>query len=203
MAALIPGSFVAKAEVAGWPLFGWLAKLQRTVFVDRQRRSTAHAARRDRAAGWSAGDNLILFPEGTSNDGNRVLPFRSALLGAAERGSVSLKARSGRAGADRAAGLARLYPAQRLSASAMRCGRASPGTATWSWPPICGDALGLGRVTVVVEFHPPVTIDEFGTRKALAEHCYAGRGRRRGRGAHRLRTPRQGAVAVPPAPREG
>ena len=71
--------FVAKAEVAHWPLFGWLAKLQRTVFVDRRPGSAAQPARRDHAAA-RRGDNLILFPEGTSGDGIHVLPFKSALF---------------------------------------------------------------------------------------------------------------------------
>src|SRR5262249_38850061 len=41
LGSVMPGSFVSKAEVASWPLFGWMAKLQRCVFVDRQVRSTA------------------------------------------------------------------------------------------------------------------------------------------------------------------
>src|SRR5256714_15267935 len=82
--SLIAGSFVAKREVAGWPLFGWLAKLQRSVFIDRQVRSTAD--QRDSIAGrLAAGDALILFPEGTSGDGNRVLPFKSALFSVADQ----------------------------------------------------------------------------------------------------------------------
>src|SRR6185312_12624204 len=82
--AVMPISFVSKAEVARWPLFGTLARLQRTVFVDRRPQSTGN--QRDEIAQRLAdGDNLILFPEGTSDDGNRILPFYSALLGVAER----------------------------------------------------------------------------------------------------------------------
>ena len=82
--AVAPISFVAKSEVASWPFFGTLARLQRTVFVERQRRSSTGETRdaiRDRLL---QGDALVLFPEGTSHDGNKVLPFKSALLGAAE-----------------------------------------------------------------------------------------------------------------------
>src|SRR5216683_2513376 len=87
LGSVITGSFIAKAEVADWPFFGWLAKLQRSVFVDRQVRTTAtqRDAISDRLA---AGDALILFPEGTSGDGNRVLPFKSALFGAAHMWSM-------------------------------------------------------------------------------------------------------------------
>src|ERR1044071_8436357 len=81
--SLIAGSFIAKHEVAKWPLFGWLAKLQRSVFIDRRVRSTADQ-RDSIAARLAANEALILFPEGTSGDGNRVLPFKSALFSVAD-----------------------------------------------------------------------------------------------------------------------
>lgn len=169
--ALISGSFVAKSEVSGWPLFGWLAKMQRTVFVDRQRRST-QAQRDGIARRLERGDNLILFPEGTSNDGNRVLPFRSALFSVAEPGAVTLK---GPEGAPRS------LTVQPVSIAYTRLngfpiGHALRPCFAWYGDMSMGGhlwrALSLGRVTVVVEFHRPVTIEEFGSRKALAEHCY-------------------------------
>ena len=75
--------FIAKEEVAGWPLVGWIAKLGRSVYVRRQRTSTARE-RDDMRERLAAGDSLILFPEGTTSDGSRVLPFRSAFLSVAE-----------------------------------------------------------------------------------------------------------------------
>jgi 1-acyl-sn-glycerol-3-phosphate acyltransferase len=80
--ALTPAVFVAKKEVAGWPVFGWLAKLQRTVFIDRERRHRTGAATQEIAERLIGGDAVVLFAEGTSSDGNRILPFRSALIGA-------------------------------------------------------------------------------------------------------------------------
>ena len=74
--------FVAKSEVAGWPLFGWLAKLQRTIFINRQARHQTGAATREIAGRLLGGDAVVLFAEGTSSDGIRVLPFRSSLVGA-------------------------------------------------------------------------------------------------------------------------
>jgi 1-acyl-sn-glycerol-3-phosphate acyltransferase len=76
--------FVAKREVARWPFFGWLAKLQRSVFVDRERRHRTGKATSEIAERLLEGDAVVLFAEGTSSDGNRVLPFRTALLGAAQ-----------------------------------------------------------------------------------------------------------------------
>ena len=82
ISALSPVVFVAKSEVARWPVFGWLAKLQRTIFVNRQARHRTGAATSEIAGRLLGGDAVVLFAEGTSSDGVRVLPFRSALVGA-------------------------------------------------------------------------------------------------------------------------
>jgi 1-acyl-sn-glycerol-3-phosphate acyltransferase len=79
----LPVSFIAKSEVATWPLFGLFAKLQRSVFVDRNRRSDTAAVNAEIAERLRSGDPIVLFAEGTTSDANRVLPFRSALIGAA------------------------------------------------------------------------------------------------------------------------
>ena len=73
--------FVAKEEVAGWPLVGWLARATGTVFIRRDRRDAAHqkALLEDRLR---AGHRLLFFPEGTSTDGLRVLDFKPTLFAA-------------------------------------------------------------------------------------------------------------------------
>jgi 1-acyl-sn-glycerol-3-phosphate acyltransferase len=83
IATVMPISFIAKSEVAGWPVFGTFARLQRTVFIDRTRRKGAAEANRVVAERLADGDAMVLFAEGTTSDGNRVLPFRSAVIGAA------------------------------------------------------------------------------------------------------------------------
>lgn len=85
LGSLMPLSFVAKAEVAAWPVFGFLARMQRTVFVDRTRRTATRGAAGDIAARLRRGDPMVLFAEGTSSNGGEVLPFRSALVGAAQQ----------------------------------------------------------------------------------------------------------------------
>jgi 1-acyl-sn-glycerol-3-phosphate acyltransferase len=75
--------FIAKQEIARWPLIATIARLGRSVFVRRRRTSTLNE-RDDMRARLAGGDNLILFPEGTTSDGSRVLPFRSAFLSVAE-----------------------------------------------------------------------------------------------------------------------
>ena len=83
LASLRPLSFVAKSEVAGWPVVGLFAKMQRSVFIDRARKSHTASVNAEVGHRLARGDVIVLFPEGTSGDGNRVLPFRSALVGAA------------------------------------------------------------------------------------------------------------------------
>jgi 1-acyl-sn-glycerol-3-phosphate acyltransferase len=164
LGSVIPGSFIAKAEVADWPFFGWLAKLQRSVFVDRRVRSTA--SQRDAITErLAAGDALILFPEGTSGDGNRVLPFKSALFGAAQR----------------AEGMAPVT-VQPVSLAYTRLdgipiGRLYRPLFAWygtvNLAPHLWSLMGLGAVEVVVEFHPPTFLSDCGSRRALANYCYA------------------------------
>jgi 1-acyl-sn-glycerol-3-phosphate acyltransferase len=164
LAALVKASFVAKAEVAAWPLFGWLAKLQRTVFVERRVARTAEH-RDNMADRLETGDSLILFAEGTSSDGNRVLPFKSALFSVAEQ---------------RPRG--KPLQVQPVSIAYTRLDEVPMGRYLRPFFAWYGDmdmashlwhAAGLGWVTVVVEFHPPVTIEELGSRKALCDHCQA------------------------------
>jgi 1-acyl-sn-glycerol-3-phosphate acyltransferase len=78
-----PLSFVAKSEVAGWPVIGVLAKLQRTVFIDRSRRAATADVAATMGERLSAGEAVVLFAEGTTGDGTRIRPLRSSLLGAA------------------------------------------------------------------------------------------------------------------------
>ncbi|HKS64086.1 MAG TPA: lysophospholipid acyltransferase family protein [Xanthobacteraceae bacterium] len=87
--AQAPVVFVAKSEIATWPLFGVLAKLQRTVFVERDRRAKTGAVNAAIAQRLAEGDPVLLFGEGTTGDGNRVAPFRTALIGAARDAIVA------------------------------------------------------------------------------------------------------------------
>jgi 1-acyl-sn-glycerol-3-phosphate acyltransferase len=168
LGSIIKGSFIAKAEVADWPVFGYLAKLQRTVFVDRQRRTTTHYQRDQLARRLDEGDNLILFPEGTSNDGNRTLPFRSALFSVAER--------KGESGQPEPLPLS-IQPVSLayVRLNGMPIGRSLRPLLAWYGDMELLDHLwhvaGLGRIVVAVEFHPPVTLAQFASRKALSEHC--------------------------------
>ncbi|MEO3386570.1 lysophospholipid acyltransferase family protein [Mesorhizobium sp. CAU 1741] len=83
LGAIADVHFIAKADVAGWPVMGPLSRLQRTVFVERGARRRSGAQVGEIAARLAEGDAMVLFAEGTTGDGNRVLPFNSTLFGAA------------------------------------------------------------------------------------------------------------------------
>jgi len=87
LGGVLDACFVAKHEVGTWPVIRTVARLGRTVFVSRNRTTTKGEAGaiRERLA---QGDSLILFPEGTTSDGGRVLPFRSAFLSVADSARV-------------------------------------------------------------------------------------------------------------------
>jgi lyso-ornithine lipid O-acyltransferase len=88
LSSVIPLSFIAKREVAGWPMFGWMAKLQRCIFVNRESRHSTGKSSTEITKRLHAGDILVLFPEGTSNDGNTVKPFKSSYFGSAENSDI-------------------------------------------------------------------------------------------------------------------
>lgn len=163
LGAARPVSFVAKAEVARWPFFGLLAKLQRTVFIARERRHAA-VQRDEMQKRLETGDDLILFPEGTSGDGNHVLPFKSALFSVAERriGGQPLTVQP----------VSLAY----TKLDGLPMGRYLRPFIAWygdmDLAPHMWNALALGTVTAEVTFHPPVSLDDFGSRKALSTHCH-------------------------------
>jgi 1-acyl-sn-glycerol-3-phosphate acyltransferase len=165
LSAAWPVSFVAKSEVNGWPFFGTLARMQRSVFVRRERAQTV-ANREMIRRRLREGDALVIFPEGTSSDGNRVLPFKSALLSAAE---VRLDQN-------------RTVPVQPVSIAyitlhGIPMGRENRPLFAWygdmELVPHLWEALKTGPIDVVVEFHPAIRLDALSDRKALAQHCEA------------------------------
>jgi 1-acyl-sn-glycerol-3-phosphate acyltransferase len=83
LGSLRPLSFVAKSEVESWPGIGFLAKMQRTIFIDRENKRATGEVAGMMARRLSRGELIVLFAEGTTSDGNRVLPFRASLVGAA------------------------------------------------------------------------------------------------------------------------
>ena len=164
MGSLIQGSFVAKAEVRSWPGIGFMAAISRTVFVDRKRSAVAH--HRDEIASRLAdGEPLILFPEGTTSNGNKVLPFKTALFSVAELANSDNP----------------LY-VQPFAIAYTRAGGLPMGLAQrpyYAWIgdedllPHLWEVLKRGGFTIEVSFLPAVSNEDFLSRKALAQFCEA------------------------------
>ncbi len=154
--------FIAKEEVAHWPLIAWVARLGRTVYVRRRRASTGRE-RDEMRIRLASGDNLFLFPEGTTSDGSRVLPFRSAFFSLAEQVVTS----------DGKPPLVQPVSVVYDRLAYLPAGRATRPLFAWYGDMDIGSHFwrlaqhrGL-RVTVLL--HPPLDPATFPTRKALAQ----------------------------------
>lgn len=164
-AGAVPAAFVARHDIAGWPGIGLLAALGRTVYADRRvaRSGQVRDAMRARLA---AGESLVMFPEGTTNDGVRMLPFRTSLFAAVD---VDGPARE----------TLRVQPA--VITYLKVGGLPMPGwlRPTYAWygdMPLVSHlwrVLKLARVEVRVTFLPAVDPAGFADRKVLARHCEA------------------------------
>src|SRR3954463_1939918 len=163
--SLAPVVFVAKSEIARWPFFGLLAKLQLSVFVERDRRQNTGEVNAQIAQRLAEGDPVLLFGEGTAGDGNRVLPFRTALIGAA-RDAIAW------AGSDRVwiQPLSIAY----VSQQGIALGRHLRPRAAWYGKMKLTDHIGrivrTGAVDVSVTWGEPIPYDGAIDRKALARH---------------------------------
>lgn len=160
-----PSSFVAKSEVSGWPVFGYLSKLQQTVFI---RRARSAAAREIGALDIALreGKSLTIFPEGTSTDGRSVIPFKSSLFAIPLQAewedlmiqpvTISLLSVDGKPPDTQE--IRDLYAWHR--------GMDTPlGAHLWRFARTSGAKL---RVT----FHPPMRSGDFSGRKELAQTCF-------------------------------
>lgn len=86
LASQLEGVFIAKHEVAAWPVLGWLCRHFDTIFVKREQRAEVWQINQQIAQRLAAQTGVVFFPEGTSSPGERVLPFKPALLAAAVQG---------------------------------------------------------------------------------------------------------------------
>lgn len=88
--AVSPVTFVAKSEVASWPIFGFLARAIDTIFIHRERITDLRRVLNEMTERLSQGRAVCIFPEGTSSEGRQVLPFKSNLFQAAVNAKVSV-----------------------------------------------------------------------------------------------------------------
>lgn len=83
LASVADATFVAKSEVRDWPIFGTLARLQRSIFIKREERRQTREQADEMASRLNAGETVVLFPEGTTTSGNRLGEIKSSLFAAA------------------------------------------------------------------------------------------------------------------------
>lgn len=140
--------FIAKADVSGWPVFGFLARLCGTVFIQRRAGRSGH--QRDLLKTLLAsGESLVLFAEGTSSDGRTVQPFKSSLFGALEAKALR----------------------ERVDVQPVTIGYETP---TYAWygdmtlMPHLWRLLGLRGGRVYIRWHDVVQADQWTDRKDLA-----------------------------------
>ncbi len=161
LSSIAPLSFIAKREVGTWPVVSTLARLQRTVFVDRERRTNVGKVTSEMSDRLAGGDTLVLFAEGTSTDGNRVMPFKSALFAAAF-------------GAPDAGTSVQTLSLTYTRLHGVPIGRADRHRIGWYGDMEMADhawyLLQAGPLDVRIVIGEPVPLAEFETRKALASH---------------------------------
>lgn len=165
LASIAPLSFVAKNEVSTWPFISMLAKLQRTVFIDRTRRSSVAETRGQILERLTAKERVILFAEGTSSDGNQVLPFKSSLFAAIEPSESNGDGHLVQT-------IAIVYT--RVHGLPMNR-QQRPAVAWYGDMDMLSHAWGvlkLGPLDVQVRLGEPVAMSAVGDRKTLAVHAY-------------------------------
>ena len=156
LSSLAPVSFIAKRDVNGWPFIGQLARLQRTVFVDRERRHRTGTSRDEMHERMLAGDILVLFAEGTSSDGASVKSFKTAFFAAAEESNAPVQP------------VSIAYLGHRSLPMTRRQRPLYAWYGDMDLAPHLWDALGNGPIEIKVICHPPLTFLQAGDRKSLA-----------------------------------
>ncbi|MDZ4790447.1 MAG: 1-acyl-sn-glycerol-3-phosphate acyltransferase [Hyphomicrobiales bacterium] len=166
LSSIAPVSFVAKSEIDGWPVINLFARLQRTVFVDRNKRISVRETAMEIAGRLETGDCLVLFAEGTSGDGNQVLPFKSSLFAAVSDFS------DGASSASRTVVQTATIVYTRLNGLPLNRGQ-RPLIAWYGGMEILSHAwelLKLGPVDVSIRVSEPAPLQRFQGRKQIAAY---------------------------------
>lgn len=161
LGSILKGHFIAKNDIASWPVFGYLAKLQNTIFVSRTQRNQVKQQMNSISDYLAQKRNIILFAEGTTNDGNKILPFKSSLFSvtvptedyipAVQPVSICYYQHYG-------------MPLERMKRAIV----AWYGDMTMMGH--LKDLLSFGPVKVLITFDEPVFYQHFKSRKAMASY---------------------------------
>ena len=162
LGSITKGLFVAKSEIKSWPLINKIAALGRTIFVNRSNILSIKKQVNILSNYLKKNENLILFPEGTSSDGSKVLPFKSSLFSLIELKEF------------------REYKIQPISISYSKIDgmpvekKFRPFFAWFGNMDLVSHAwkfLGLGLSEVDIKFHKPIKFNAFKNRKQASFIC--------------------------------
>ncbi len=156
-----PAFFIAKSEVASWPILGWLAKAQNTLFFERNSKKVRHQLT-IMTDHFDQQGNLILFPEGTSTEGEHVEPFKSSLLQSVESSQKDVWIQP--------VTLAYTHHNGQAMNRSIR-----DQYAWYAKMPFAShffNALGMKPADVDIIYHEPVRLSDFASRKECAQYCH-------------------------------
>lgn len=162
LGSALKASFIAKKEVAGWPVFGFLSRLQQTAFISRSR-NDAQREKNALSNMLDEGKSLILFPEGTSTDGRDVAPFKSSLF--------SMTLEDGRHGMMIQPVTLRIEQVEGKSPDAQSVRDQYAWYGDMTMPPHLKAFTASRGAVIRLVFHPPVDPKTYTDRKMLADHC--------------------------------
>ncbi len=148
-------AFVAKADMAPWPVLGWLATSNNSVYVERDNRRGAGQQANALQTALLTGQPITLFPEGTTAGGHELLPFRSSLIAAVVPAPENIS----------------------IQPVALDYGDLAAEIAWTDAESVGTNALRVmqrkGRIPVRIAFLEPLDHADFGDRKAIAAHSRA------------------------------
>lgn len=163
LGSVLDALFVAKSEIADWPLINKVVKLGKTIFINRRKFLRTKKQIEILNIKLSQGYNIILFPEGTSNDGTKVLPFKSSLFAIKEQENK------------------KDHYFQPISITytgldGMPLNRMFKPFFAWygnmDLVPHAWKLLGIGNCEIILDFHQPIEFPKFQTRKDICSACH-------------------------------
>ena len=167
--SLIKSRFIAKKEVKAMPIFGFLATLNNTYYIDNTKTSKSLGYSNEIQKKLLNGQNLILFPEGTTSDGSSIRTFKSSFFESANSKYICPISREEK--------YIRVHPItlSYLNKNGLPMGTATRREIAWIGEhPVINIMLNFlvsGNVTIRIKIHKSVTIEEFGDRKKLSAYC--------------------------------
>ncbi len=167
LASVTPMAFIAKSDFKSWPILGWLSKLNRTIFVERTPSKRTMTSRNEIGTHLARGERIMLFPEGTTGNGTRLLPFKNFFFSAALNTPADIKQSP-----------AHVQPVSLIYAEyyGLKMGRRKRADYAWLGEETFLETLWhifiAGPLTADIIFHNKILAHDINDRRALSTLCY-------------------------------